>query len=461
MDPPSPFTQRPWTSAVRGGADLGQVGAVEAEVDGDDGTRGQRRHDRRGRRLGALGDDQRLVDRQLPGGRVEDRRLDERPEVAEVGHGAAGRLRGHPVRAGQLVRRGQALRGQRVRRHDDVAGHVGCRRGGRGGRRRGGGRRGPGGRRADGRRGRRRRPSGRWGGGCRGRRSSRGRRGAWRGAVATGAAAVPLGVGATVAAVLADGTAAAAVPVAVAPAAVLVADGVAQVPATLAALLAPNTLPRFGISNAPPTPPTTATAPTIARSRVRDRGSNSRSWLKTLLLYDTTPFPFNRVLLPGDHSSPAVVSCPGESRFFRFARPIALARRGQNRLSAAQSQFDQAIEASCQGTVKGRNNFVRNGTQRVRGRRRPMDNAGIKNSGTPMPIRPPPGHCPPRGPPTPSSSTCSPTRTAPPPGSGPRQLAAASHRGTFHAEVRENRLIPGIARTVGGKSRRYHDRCDS
>jgi len=39
-------------------------------------------------------------------------------------------------------------------------------------------------------------------------------------------------------------------------------------------------------------PPTTATAPTIARSRVRDRGSNSRSWLKTLLLYDTTPFPF-------------------------------------------------------------------------------------------------------------------------------------------------------------------------
>ena len=122
------------------------------------------------------------------------------------------------------------------------------------------------------------------------------------GAVATGVAAVPLGVGATVAAVLAGvAAAAAAVPAAAAavPAAVLAADGVAQAPATLAALLAPNTLPTFGISNAPPTPPTTATAPTIARSRVRDRGSNLRSWLKTLLRYDTTPFPFYRVIAPG------------------------------------------------------------------------------------------------------------------------------------------------------------------
>src|SRR5580704_96395 len=136
------------------------------------------------------------------------------------------------------------------------------------------------------------------------------------GAVATGAATVPLGVGATVAAALTGAAAAVAVPAAVVPAAVLAADGVAQAPATLAALLAPNTLPTFGISNAAPTPPTTATAPTIARSRVRDRGSNLRSWLKTLLLYDTTPFPFDRVLLPGDHSSPAVVPVGPESRFF-------------------------------------------------------------------------------------------------------------------------------------------------
>ena len=144
------------------------------------------------------------------------------------------------------------------------------------------------------------------------------------GAVATGVAAVPLGVGATVAAAVAG----AAVAAAVVPAAVLAADGVAQAPATLAALLAPNTLPTFGISNAPPTPPTTATAPTIARSRVRDRGSNLRSWLKTLLRYDTTPFPFYRVSLPGDHSSPAVVSCDRESRFFYICPPRALTSPG-------------------------------------------------------------------------------------------------------------------------------------
>jgi hypothetical protein len=54
---------------------------------------------------------------------------------------------------------------------------------------------------------------------------------------------VPPGVGATVAAVLADGAAvaAAAVPVAAAPGAALAADAVAQDPATLAVLLAPNT----------------------------------------------------------------------------------------------------------------------------------------------------------------------------------------------------------------------------
>ena len=154
------------------------------------------------------------------------------------------------------------------------------------------------------------------------------------GAVATGAATVPLGVGAAAAAVLLGVAAAVAVvavvPAAVVPAAVLAADGVAQAPATLAALLAPNTLPMFGMSNAPPTPPTTATAPTIARSRVRDRGSNSRSWLKTLLRYDTTPFPFYRVSLPGDHSSPAVVPSDTESRFFKYG-PGSLSSQTQTR----------------------------------------------------------------------------------------------------------------------------------
>jgi hypothetical protein len=161
------------------------------------------------------------------------------------------------------------------------------------------------------------------------------------GAVATGAAAVPLGVGATVAAVLA-GVAAAAVPAAaVAPAAVLAADGVTQAP-TLAALLAPNTLPTFGISNAPPTPPTTATAPTIARSRVRDRGSNLRSWLKTLLLYDTTPFPFNRVY----RSRAITVALPlcrftQNQDFLIFARTAVIPDSGRISVSPVQSLVDQ------------------------------------------------------------------------------------------------------------------------
>jgi hypothetical protein len=71
-----------------------------------------------------------------------------------------------------------------------------------------------------------------------------------------------------------------AVPVA---AAVVVADGVAQAPSRFAALLAPNTLPTFGTSSATPTPITTAATPMIAMRRVRDRGSNLRSCLKTLL----------------------------------------------------------------------------------------------------------------------------------------------------------------------------------
>ncbi|HUY50333.1 MAG TPA: hypothetical protein VMV92_32280, partial [Streptosporangiaceae bacterium] len=94
-------------------------------------------------------------------------------------------------------------------------------------------------------------------------------------AVATGVATVPVGVGATADA-LALGAAAAA--------AVVVADGVAQAPATFAALLAPKTLLKPGtISIAMPTPITAATTPAIAMSRVRDCGSNLRSWLNTLL----------------------------------------------------------------------------------------------------------------------------------------------------------------------------------
>ncbi len=121
-------------------------------------------------------------------------------------------------------------------------------------------------------------------------------------AVAVGVATAPVGVGATVAAVFA------------AAAAVVVADGVAQA-VTLAALLAPKTLLTPGTSSATPTPATTATAPVIATIRARDRGSNSRSWLKTLFRYDTTPFPFAWVSLPGDHISPVRESRHRKPRF--------------------------------------------------------------------------------------------------------------------------------------------------
>ncbi|MGP7998941.1 MAG: hypothetical protein ACLPKI_16730 [Streptosporangiaceae bacterium] len=110
--------------------------------------------------------------------------------------------------------------------------------------------------------------------------------GAAVGVAAVGVATAPVGVGATVG-VVAAAVAPAVAAAAAVPAAVLAADGVAQA-ATLALLLAPNTPPTLGISNAPPTPATTATAPMIATSRVRDSGSNLRSWLKILLLrYDT------------------------------------------------------------------------------------------------------------------------------------------------------------------------------
>jgi hypothetical protein len=199
------------------------------------------------------------------------------------------------------------------------------------------------------------------------------------GAVATGVATVPLGVGAT-AAVLAGAAAAAAV--AVVAAAVLVADGVAQVPATLAALLAPNTLPTFGISNAPPTPPTTATAPTIARSRVRDRGSNLRSWLKTLLLYDTTPFPFNRVYR-SRAITVALPLCPVRQfqDFLGFDRHTAIDKSEGSSIVPAQRPVDQALRSAVKTQRSDRNNSVRNGREGGRCASRPPDNARIENSG--------------------------------------------------------------------------------
>ena len=185
------------------------------------------------------------------------------------------------------------------------------------------------------------------------------------------------------AAVLAGVTAAAAVPAAaVVPAAVLVADGVAQVPATLAALLAPNTLPMFGISNAPPTPPTTATAPTIARSRVRDRGSNLRSWLKTLLLYDTTPFPFNRVY----RSRAITVALPlcqvrQIQDFLSFDRHTVIDKSEISSIAAAQRSVDQPLRSAVKTQRSDRNNSVRNGGEGGYSASRPPDNARIENSG--------------------------------------------------------------------------------
>ena len=115
-------------SAFGRGAHLGQVRAVEPEVDGDDRVPRQPRHHRRDGRRGTLGDDQRVIDRQRAGARVQDGGLDERAQVGRVGHRAAGRRRRRPVRAGELVRRRQAPRAERVRRDDDVAVDVGRRR---------------------------------------------------------------------------------------------------------------------------------------------------------------------------------------------------------------------------------------------------------------------------------------------------------------------------------------------
>ncbi len=92
-----------------------QVGAVEADADlhhraGRDG----RRHGRHCG-LGARGDHERAVDRQLPA-RCQDRRLDERALRARVGHRAA---------VAELPRRRQAGRAKRVGRDAKRAVHRG------------------------------------------------------------------------------------------------------------------------------------------------------------------------------------------------------------------------------------------------------------------------------------------------------------------------------------------------
>jgi hypothetical protein len=217
---------------------------------------------------------------------------------------------------------------------------------------------------------------------------------------------------------------------------VLAADGVAQAP-TLAALLAPNTLPTFGISNAPPTPPTTATAPTIARSRVRDRGSNLRSWLKTLLLYDTTPFPFNRVY----RSRAITVALPlcrftQNQDFLIFARTAVIPNSEESSVSAGQGLVDQGKRESVKTPPSDRNNFVRNGGRGGPSAGYPQITPGSTIAQWATLRRPLRGRCAPRRPPTPSSCAHPGTRTAPPPGSTPRptRSSASRLRGTFHAE---------------------------
>src|SRR5258708_11362072 len=118
----------------------------------------------------------------------------------------------------------------------------------------------------------------------------------------------------------------------------------------------------FGIGNAPPTRATTARGTTIGRSRVRAGGSNLRSWLKTLLLYDTTPFPFNRVY----RSRAITVALPlcrftQNQDFLIFARTAVIVNSERGGVSAGQSVVDQDQKATCQDAFSDRNNFVRNG----------------------------------------------------------------------------------------------------
>ena len=95
------------------GAGQHQVVAIEAEHDADHvAPRHPGRH-RPGGRLGALGDDQRVVHLDAAGARVDDVRLDVRLQV-RVGHLAA---------VAEHVRGGQATRAERVGRHLEGAVH--------------------------------------------------------------------------------------------------------------------------------------------------------------------------------------------------------------------------------------------------------------------------------------------------------------------------------------------------
>src|SRR5258708_8232680 len=146
------------------------------------------------------------------------------------------------------------------------------------------------------------------------------------------------------------------------------------------------------ISTAPPTPPTTATAPTIARSRVRDRGSNLRSWLKTLLLYDTTPFPFNRVY----RSRAITVALPlcrftQNQDFLIFARTAVIVNSEGSSVSAGQGLVDQGKRESVKTPLSDRNNFVRNGGRGGSGAGCPQITPGSTIADEAMQTRPPPG----------------------------------------------------------------------
>ena len=78
------------------------------------------------RQLSPLGDHQGVVHRQGPGSRVQDSGLDECPQVDQLIIWQP-ESRGRGAGPSELVRRGQPLRGQRVRRDDDVAVGVGGR----------------------------------------------------------------------------------------------------------------------------------------------------------------------------------------------------------------------------------------------------------------------------------------------------------------------------------------------
>ena len=109
----------------------GERAAVEAEPDADHGAVGQLRGDRSRGRPAAVVDHQRVVHRQRPGRRVDDRRLD------EGGLRGVGFVAGTLAAVGRLqpVRRGKTLGAQRIRRYDQGA--VGVGGGGPGVRRRG------------------------------------------------------------------------------------------------------------------------------------------------------------------------------------------------------------------------------------------------------------------------------------------------------------------------------------